>query len=460
MTILNLPEIPASSMFIGDKDKVMTLEWQEFFRDLLKRVGGITAPTITELSSSGVSELYKTDKNYTKRVDELEQLVKTLIIPKSYDKRINDLELLMSELFSISGQSINLPSISTDNAAVRWDGTLGTKIQNSNVIIDDDGNITISGSPNIIITPGGTLSIKDTDGDVIAEFTSNGDVQLNYNNIKSFATHSSGIEVHDTSGNDAYVWFYDSGGTNIGYLGIRNFNFEFRTVGGALVGQIDMNSETSWYFNEVKRFQTTVTGADIIGDLTIGDLAGGSNYAKFETDGELKLYGTGRGEQILESMVISGRGASAPTQRTDEAPYLSFTFAIGNDVHQTFEAPYKMDYSADSWVKVHWYTDVSQETDVVNWQCVWNAKAETGGEAVNAGATTDTSGDQTCPVQWEIKETLVETIPGGSIAEGDIIGLEIERIAKVGGADPGNGTIHVLTIEFEYVCNRPAGKGL
>jgi len=55
---------------------------------------------------------------------------------------------------------------------------------------------------------------------------------------------------------------------------------------------------------------------------------------------------------------------------------------------------------------------------------------------------------------------LVETIPGGSIAEGDIIGLEIERIAKVGGADPGNGTIHVLTIEFEYVCNRPAGKGL
>jgi len=106
MTILNLPEIPASSMFIGDKDKIMTLEWQEFFRDLLKRVGGITAPTITELSSSGVSELYKTDKNYTKRVDELEQLIKTLIIPKSYDKRINDLEQLLLAQPSTEGEKL------------------------------------------------------------------------------------------------------------------------------------------------------------------------------------------------------------------------------------------------------------------------------------------------------------------------------------------------------------------
>jgi len=54
----------------------------------------------------------------------------------------------------------------------------------------------------------------------------------------------------------------------------------------------------------------------------------------------------------------------------------------------------------------------------------------------------------------------VETIPANSIAEGDIVGLEIERIAKTGGTDPTSGSIHVLSIEFEYICNKPAGKGL
>ena len=47
-TKLYLPDIPISPMFIGEMDKVMTIEWQEFFRALFERVGGIIAPSITE----------------------------------------------------------------------------------------------------------------------------------------------------------------------------------------------------------------------------------------------------------------------------------------------------------------------------------------------------------------------------------------------------------------------------
>jgi hypothetical protein len=218
--------------------------------------------------------------------------------------------------------------------------------------------------------------------------------------------------------------------------GINNIDGKFKQI----IGRLKRHGTDYWEFSQ----------------LSIGD---GANQTVIDTDGQLTHEGDARVEKILESMVISGRGVSAPTQRTDEVPYLSYTFAVGNDVHQTFEAPYGMDYTYNSWVKVHWYTHLSQETDVVNWQCIWNANAEAGGEAVNAGSTTDSSGDITCPAQWEIKETLIETIPANSIAEGDIVGLAIERIAKVGGADPTAGSIHVLSVEYEYISNK-RGKGL
>ena len=207
-----------------------------------------------------------------------------------------------------------------------------------------------------------------------------------------------------------------------------------------------------WFDQAVKAASSpTFAALTQIGDAT--------NKLTVAVDGEWTLHGTARVEKILESMVISGRGVSAPTQRTAEVPYLSYTFSIGNDVHQTFEAPYGMDYTYESYIKVHWYTHLSQVTDVVNWQCIWNAIPEAGGEAVNAGSTTDSSGDVTCPIQWEIKETLVETIPANSIAEGDVIGIAVERIAKVGGADPTAGSIHVLSIEWEYIANK-YGKAL
>ena len=143
--ILNLPDIPSSLMFIGDERKVMTIEWQEFFRVLFNRVGGTTSPSIIETDTSVLAELYKTNENYTKRIDELELLVKSLLTSKSYDKRIDELENSIIASPS-SFKTIRLPGLSTDHAVVRWDGISGNKIQNSlYVTISDAGNMSLEG---------------------------------------------------------------------------------------------------------------------------------------------------------------------------------------------------------------------------------------------------------------------------------------------------------------------------
>ena len=98
---LFLPNIPVSPMFIGD-DRVMTIEWQEFFRILTDRAGGISAPDINETDISGVAELYSTPIDSAKEISELEKKNFTKPANKSYDKRIDELEgfFLASNLVS------------------------------------------------------------------------------------------------------------------------------------------------------------------------------------------------------------------------------------------------------------------------------------------------------------------------------------------------------------------------
>lgn len=188
-----------------------------------------------------------------------------------------------------------------------------------------------------------------------------------------------------------------------------------------------------------------------VSSATFGD---STNYASFATDGELTLHGTARVEQFLEGLSITGRGGSAPVARTTESPYLSYTFNIGDDSHQTFEAPYAMDYGDVAYIKIHWYTHLDQTDDEVQWQATWNSIPEGGGEAINAGSTTDASGDVNCPTQYHIQETLIETIVASSIAQDDIVGIEISRIAIDDGTDPTISSIHLLSIEFEYYMNK------
>jgi hypothetical protein len=68
------------------------------------------------------------------------------------------------------------PASSTDNAIVRWDGTSGSLVQNSSVVIDDSGNVGIgTTSPGSILelaSTGPVLTLNDTNGVVGGSQTS------------------------------------------------------------------------------------------------------------------------------------------------------------------------------------------------------------------------------------------------------------------------------------------------
>lgn len=56
------------------------------------------------------------------------------------------------------------PGSATDNAVVRFDGTTGTLVQNSNAILDDTGNLALAGA----LTYNESISAKTTDYPVVA----------------------------------------------------------------------------------------------------------------------------------------------------------------------------------------------------------------------------------------------------------------------------------------------------
>jgi len=71
---LSLPNIPHTKMFLDDPDdRTLTLEWQEFFRGLWTRVGGLQASTIIEIENQIAGETYKTEgEDFAKRLDDVE----------------------------------------------------------------------------------------------------------------------------------------------------------------------------------------------------------------------------------------------------------------------------------------------------------------------------------------------------------------------------------------------------
>jgi len=69
-----------------------------------------------------------------------------------------------SLLKSATGSELSGPTSSTDNAIVRWDGTTGKIIQNSTVMLDDDGNIS---QVNNITTSGFTMTANPSYGKIL-----------------------------------------------------------------------------------------------------------------------------------------------------------------------------------------------------------------------------------------------------------------------------------------------------
>jgi len=92
----------------------------------------------------------------------------------------------------------------------------------------------------------------------------------------------------------------------------------------------------------------------------------------------------------------------------------------------------------------------------VQWRIQWGACATNGSEAVNApGASGSLDfGDQNIPATaYYLTGSSEQSISGASIADGDLIGIKVDRVALDGGTNPTADPV-IVRVEVHYTADR------
>lgn len=185
-------------------------------------------------------------------------------------------------------------------------------------------------------------------------------------------------------------------------------------------------------------------------DFRVGDA---SNYANIALDGEITLVGTARVNKII-NLGIDGlaTGAAAPVV-SRVGNFYGYAFSLNDDGYiRSFEIPYDWDTSVNPIMKIHWFCDEAYVTrsGEVRWQVNYTPCAETG-EAVDGATIPLDTGDINIPAT--AKFLIESTITLTGIAFEDVIGMQLKRIALVGGTGPVAEPT-VVGLELEYRSNK------
>jgi len=193
------------------------------------------------------------------------------------------------------------------------------------------------------------------------------------------------------------------------------------------------------------------------GGLRIGDSSAGAptNYSKFAADGELTLAGTARVKQEFavgaESFAPGSTGADSVVLNN----YSGWSFDIGDDMIMSFEVPYDCDVSEDLKVEVYWYINEAYGAGAqVKWQIVYACCPADETEAIDAPTHSDTVtfADKNIPATAKFLTDNSALIPAASVAQDDLISINLERIAA-DGTDPTADPV-VVRVEIEYTKNK------
>lgn len=111
-----------------------------------------------------------------------------------YDTDLSDYQIFDGVSWnSVSGGDVTGAASSTDNAIVRFNGTTGKSIQNSSVIIDDNGNMTLPG----IITGGSDANRNTLLGDLALDSISTAadNVGIGYNALSALLSGNNHVAI-------------------------------------------------------------------------------------------------------------------------------------------------------------------------------------------------------------------------------------------------------------------------
>ena len=164
---------------------------------------------------------------------------------------------------------------------------------NNKILVGNSNDLQIfhDGNHSFLQNSGtGDLIIYGT-GEDLAKFKDDGAVELYFDNFKAFQTTTHGVQVNDNDGS-VQIDMVDNAGIT-GYVYGAGTNFGLLDKSGNWKVKVAENAMTELYFHTTKRLETTNSGVNVVGALTINGAAlGGGNPT-----------GT----------VISYAGSSAPT---------------------------------------------------------------------------------------------------------------------------------------------------
>lgn len=180
--------------------------------------------------------------------------------------------------------------------------------------------------------------------------------------------------------------------------------------------------------------------------LTIGD---GTNYANFDTDGELTLHGTARVYRHIRVTAPSWKkGGTAPTEgRIGIYPTWKFGNATLDEVHYSLIVPYRIAASSTINVSVDWATG-ADEAGTVCWKLDYINVAE--GETIAGSTTTISKTTAGSHTTGKLIRTALTTGITGAV-EHDDLGLKLWRDT---GVDNLNTTADLIQVHFRFLLNK------
>ena len=247
---------------------------------------------------------------------------------------------------AVSGILTSTGDIKTGNDTAKFVSGASDDLQiyhdGSNSYVQDAGagNLVLKGS-EVVIQSGNSTETK-------AVFNNDGAAELYYNNVKKLATTATGIKLDDSTriglganedlqiyhdGSNSYIADEGVGGITIS-SGVLSFKNQARDETHATM---TVNGAVDLYYDNVKSFATTSTGAEVLdGDTTVafglvtsngysGYLVGlsndtvliqsgtGENMAGFNKDGSADLYHDGNKKFETVSDGVNINGASFDT---------------------------------------------------------------------------------------------------------------------------------------------------
>lgn len=227
---------------------------------------------------------------------------------------------------------------------------------------------------------------------------------------------------------------------------------------GAQAGGLELGSN-KLYIDNTDTATPLIYGDFSTNALTItGSLqtGGAANYTMFAVDGKQTMVGTARVVQDVQiPLTAFGKGVAAPAT-VYIGNYIGWEYTINDTTYYSTEIPLDWDSTSGLNIELHWYIDEAYGTapnGEIRWNLIYTATKEDGSETVDAVTTTIDSGDINIPATAKRLVQTLLTIPAASLQSHDVIGIQVKRVALVGGNNP-TAKPTLIGAMIEYTSNK------